>query len=360
STSSTSPNIFSTFKRAGSVMTPVPLMAATDQNYRNQKGLDIVFGVSCVLMLVGVVWMFWQDYSREFKVEQRDFRDVEAAVAERQMLQLVPDQKQMEEIEEAEDFLRMARQERDQAAQKLSKDLKEALTVRTKRAADAQGVKADYDSVVSLYNIAVEERDAEEPGSTRYKTLSSRADATLKRLNDLKAKLNKANEELEAANQAYEAVKARKKGLEDAVSKNEDILKKKTADFDRFAKLAHQKEWKFGDTLRSLPVLDAFSSPTRIQQYTLSDLPIDYNFKYVTRYDRCTTCHLGFDRPPYAKANLRALGQEPSEQLMAWLDQESARIASAKAPEDLEQTGRPMPEELTGQPLAGEIVRVRN
>src|SRR5439155_1543169 len=40
--------------------------------------------------------------------------------------------------------------------------------------------------------------------------------------------------------------------------------------------------------------------------------------------------------------------------------QESERIASAKAPEDLEQTGRPMPEELTGQPLAGEIVRVRN
>src|SRR6267143_1294548 len=138
-------------------------MAATDQNYRNQKGLDIFFGVSCVLMLVGVVWMFWQDYSREFKVEQRDFRDVEAAVAERQMLQLVPDQKQMEEIEEAETYLREARKDRDQAA-----------------------------------------------------------------------------------HQAYEAVKARKKGLEDAVSKNEDILKKKTADFDRFAKLAHQKEWKFG------------------------------------------------------------------------------------------------------------------
>src|SRR5260370_14688443 len=34
-------------------------------------------------------------------------------------------------------------------------------------------------------------------------------------------------------------------------------------------------------TLFRSPVLDAFSSPTRIQQYTLSDLPIDYNFKYV-------------------------------------------------------------------------------
>ena len=341
-------------------MTPVPQMAATDQNYRSQNGLDIVFGVSCVLMLLGVVWMFWQDYSREFKVEQRDFRDVEAAVAERQMLNLVPDQKQLEEIEEAENFLRMARDERDQKAEQLSTKLKHGLTERTKAAAEAQKIKANYDSVLSLYNIAVEERDAEQPGSPRYETLSSRAKATRKQLDDLKAKLDKANEDLEAANKAYENVKAEKKGLEEAVSKNEDNLKKKTADFDRFAKLAHQKQWKFGDTFRSLPVLDAFSSPVRIQQYTLSDLPIDYNFKYVTRYDRCTTCHLGFDRPPYDKANLRKLGQEPSEQLMTWLDQESARIASAKNPEDLEQTGKPMPEELTGQPLAGEVVRVRN
>jgi mono/diheme cytochrome c family protein len=335
-------------------------MAATDQNYRSQKGLDIVFGVSCVLMLLGVVWMFWQDYGREFKVEQRDFRDVETAIAERQMLNLVPDQKQMEEIEEAEKYLRMAREARDEKAEQLSKSLKKALTVRTKAAADAQGVKADYDSVVSLYNIAVEERNAEEVGSSRYRTLSSRADATLKQLNDLKSKLDLANADLEKANKAYENVKAEKKGLEDAVSKNEDILKKKTADFDRFAKLAHQKQWKFGDTFRALPVLDAFSSPVKIQQYTLSDLPIDYNFKYVTRYDRCTTCHLGFDRPPYDKGNLRKLGQEPSDQLVAWLDQESARIASAKSVEDLDQSGKPMPEELTGQPLAGEIVRIRN
>src|SRR6266851_3702121 len=336
-------------------------MAATDQTYRNQRWLDIVFGVTCVLMLVSVVWMFWQDYGREFKVEQRDFRDVEAAVSERQMLKLVPDQKQLEEIEEQERLLAYVRKERDEAAERLRDDLKKALTVRTKKQADAQAVKADYDSVGSLYNIAVEERDAEapktsqEPESPRYKTLIKRASATKQELDKLKAKLDLANQELEAANQAYEAVKARKKGLEDAVTKNEDLLKKKTADFDRFAKLAYQKQWKFGDTFRTLPVLDAFSSPVRIKQYTLGDLPIDYNFKFVTSYDRCTTCHLGFDRPTYSKADLRALGQEASEQLMEWLAQETARIEAAKKVEDLDAAGKPMPEELTGQPLASEV-----
>jgi mono/diheme cytochrome c family protein len=345
-------------------------MAATDQNYRNQKWLDIVFGVTCVLMLVGVVWMFWQDYSREFKVEQRDFRDVEAAVAERQMLKLIPDQKQLEEIEEQERLLAYVRKQRDEEAEKLSNDLKKALTDRTKAAAKAQEVKAEYDSVLSLYNIAVEERD-EEMNPKRYETLKQRAKATRKRLDNLKTDLDEKNRKLDEATQAYEAVKAKKKGLEDAVSKNEDILKKMTADFDRFAKLAYQKQWKFGDTFRSLPVLDAFSSPVKIQQYTLSNLPIDYNFKYVTRYDRCTTCHLGFDRPPYSKGDLRALGQEVSPQLMGWLETESTRISKAKNVDEVDGryadfmgnvrtvNTRP-PEELTGQPLASEVVRIRN
>ena len=64
----------------------------------------------------------------------------------------------------------------------------------------------------------------------------------------------------------------------------EDAEKKLTANFDRFAKLAVQKQWGFGDTFRALPILDAFESPTKIRQIVLSDLPIEYgSFKFVTR-----------------------------------------------------------------------------
>ena len=41
--------------------------------------------------------------------------------------------------------------------------------------------------------------------------------------------------------------------------------------------------------------------PTRIQQISLPDLTINYNFKDVPRYDRCTTCHQGIDRLGYDK-----------------------------------------------------------
>ena len=42
----------------------------------------------------------------------------------------------------------------------------------------------------------------------------------------------------------------------------------------------------------------------------LDTLPIDYNFKYVTRYDRCTTCHQGIDRPAYSKEAISDLTKD--------------------------------------------------
>ncbi len=40
-----------------------------------------------------------------------------------------------------------------------------------------------------------------------------------------------------------------------------------------------------------LPILDAFNSPLKIENLWSDGLTIDYNFKDVRRYDRCTTCH---------------------------------------------------------------------
>ncbi len=66
-------------------------MAATDKPYRKQKTLDVVFAVSCLLMLLSVLWMLVADYNREFKAVQRSFRDVESVLNERQMLAQLPD-----------------------------------------------------------------------------------------------------------------------------------------------------------------------------------------------------------------------------------------------------------------------------
>ena len=65
-------------------------MAATDQTYRNQYSLDVVFAVSSILMLLSIVWMLVQDFQREYKTEQREFRDVEVAMAQREALAKMP------------------------------------------------------------------------------------------------------------------------------------------------------------------------------------------------------------------------------------------------------------------------------
>ena len=83
--------------------------------------------------------------------------------------------------------------------------------------------------------------------------------------------------------------------------------KKVTDKFDAQVKLAINKQWGIGDSVRALPVLDAFASPLKIQQFTINDIPIDYNFKYVTRFDRCMTCHQGIDRPAFTKRKLEEL-----------------------------------------------------
>src|SRR5262249_16902059 len=146
-------------------------MAATDQTYRSQRLLDIVFGVSCLLMLLSVVWMFAQDYYRDFKVEQRQFRDVETALAERTMLNLLPDDQRLRDIQAAEQRLPAALEARNKKERELSRQIGSIMPKKVDAEADAQALKAKYDSQMSLFNIAVEERNRADPGKSEYQKL---------------------------------------------------------------------------------------------------------------------------------------------------------------------------------------------
>lgn len=51
-----------------------------------------------------------------------------------------------------------------------------------------------------------------------------------------------------------------------------------------------------GERLLRLPGLEALTRPLAIEQTSLPDLPMDYHFRHVPRFDRCQTCHFGIDR----------------------------------------------------------------
>jgi mono/diheme cytochrome c family protein len=260
-------------------------------------------------MLLSVLWMFWQDYHREFKAVQRDFRDVEEALSERQMLEALPEKSAVDERRNAVAESRANLKKTQDDVAPTEKDI----TVRRDLQDNAYRlIKADFDSRVSYLNIA-----REHVGKAADPAERQRAEKQVQDLEqvvqDLGTRLAEAQKKLDAIDQEYkEKVRGKLEGPEQALAAAEDSLKRLTAPFDRFAKSAAQKRWKFGDTFRALPIIDAFESPTKIKQTTLPDLTIDYGgFKDVPRYDRCITCHLGIERGAFSKASLLALRDVP-------------------------------------------------
>jgi cbb3-type cytochrome oxidase cytochrome c subunit len=314
-------------------------MAATDKPFRNQYTLDIVFGVSCVLLLLVTGWMLYDDHFRSFKPIQRTFRDVEEALYVQQMDEKYP-QDQIDEITEA--------QKKVKEAQKLVDDAKKGIGAKVGGDADAwlkkqglekakleakyQDTKANYDSEVSLYNILVDERDAAAEKGYKDK-LDAQAKAKKQVIEGMDKELQHIQHDLTENEKKTAEALADQKEAEKLLAAAQDNLKKLTDNFDRTAKLAAQKRWKTGDWFRALPIIDGFASPYKIQQVTLDDLTIEYgSFKNVPRYDRCTTCHLAIDRPAFDATALRRLDLDDKKG-----DSEEVKAAKKERREELKK-----------------------
>jgi cytochrome c2 len=286
-------------------------MAATDKPFHNPRVLDITFAVSNILMLLAVVWMFWQDYAREYKDEQRYFREVEVAMAQRAAFHQIPDEA---EFANAEKAVVKAKADRDAKA----KDIAEARAILAtlqpqKERAESrfQANAAEIPSTTSFINSAREHREP---------------DHVIKELVD---KLEKQTTERDDAQAKRDEIVTKMKVEQAKIDAIESPYTKAVADFkkvndklDTQVKLALAKRWTIWDRLRMMPVLDGFAAPVKIHQFTINDIPIDYNFKYVTRFDRCMTCHTGIDRPNYTRSALEALTKD---------DPNAGKMADAKA-----------------------------
>lgn len=313
-------------------------MAATDKFFYNQRQLDIWFGVSSALMLASTVWMFVDDHWRGFKAEQKFFREVETAVAQRLALEQLPSQEEYQQSKEAVAQARQKRDEREkklqeeraQAGQELSLAQMPATEIQQKMAREQplkelteqkyQMIKADLESRVSFYNIEVEHQGFVTAVARQYL-----------------ADIDRLTKELDVAkksrDQHVDKLLAYQKEL---VSREEEInnaistWKKLGERFETQVRVAAKKKWGWTDTVRGWPVIDAFASPVKIHQFTLNDIPIDYNFKHVTRFDRCLTCHLGIDRPSYSQDLLTSLQPPATEQRKEERDKLEKKLADAR------------------------------
>lgn len=272
-------------------------MPATEETYRKQPTLHVVFALSSVAMLLSIVWMIAADHYRPWKQVQREFQRVEGAKLEKAKEDKLTEQKQkyqaqLDELDAKIEAAKQAARERRSELREVEHDISGLQGRFTLLDNDKKFQKAELDSVRSLYDGLIDRGDEREarlylnativPAEKKYKAISLEHEKADKELRERKAK----RDELLGH-------------VDELEKKREDL----TRAVDRADRALKQKEQQYFGPLawvRSLPGIDLMP-PTKIQQISLPELTINYNFKEVPRYDRCTTCHQGIDRLGYDK-----------------------------------------------------------
>lgn len=278
-------------------------MPATEETYRKTSTLHVVFAVSSIAFLGSTVWMIASDHIRPWKKIQREFQVVETTKLEetekKKQEELL--QKHSKDLDEINAKISQAEATANQngpaiaAKESEIKSLNGEFTdLDTKR----KFQKAELDSLRSLYDGMIDR--GEEAGARRY--IQSTIIPAENKLNELTVAYQAKSDQLETA-------KTEVKNLRGNV---QDLIKERDRlelDVNRVKRTLAEKEKVYGEgsiinkvaaMIRGLPGLDLAAPPQRIQQISLPELTINYNFKDVPRYDRCATCHQSIDKLGYA------------------------------------------------------------
>jgi cbb3-type cytochrome oxidase cytochrome c subunit len=271
-------------------------MPATEETYRSQPTLHVIFALSSVVMLLATVWMVMADHLRQWKEVQRDFHTVERKKLEKAESEKLQEQKtkyqaQIDELDAKVKAAEAGAAERASQIRTLERDLRKLGGTADRLDTQRRFQKATLDSKRSFYDGMID-RDEEREARSYLETVVAPAESELDRLS---RELEAAQKERQTKQDAKEALL----GFVDNLKKEHGRL---TRELDRVKRQIEQKDAQYFGPLawfRSLPLMDFAAPPTKIQQVSLPELTINYNFKEVPRYDRCATCHQGIDRIGY-------------------------------------------------------------
>lgn len=145
----------------------------------------------------------------------------------------------------------------------------------------AEGRKAREDIVNDLVgNMAHPEEDADK-GKDTYAALNAIYQTISKTRKSLEKTLKLITADAETAQKRYDESLAEL-----------DRLKKQEKDREeKYVSVYDYWPFVLGKKILTLPILDAFGSPRKIENLWSEGLTQNYNFSYVRRFDRCTTCH---------------------------------------------------------------------
>src|SRR5437867_3139130 len=143
-------------------------MAATDKTYRDQYQLDMVFALTSIAMLGSIILMMIQDYNREYKSEQRLFREVEVAVAQRGALDRLPNEAEFEEAKKEVAAAAQQKEAKESDLKTLRSEVAELLPQRDRLEQQFQAVKAKLESRISFYDIEIDHNGPESKTAQKY------------------------------------------------------------------------------------------------------------------------------------------------------------------------------------------------
>lgn len=254
----------------------------------NTKTLNKVFAVLSVGLLLTVVWVFLDDYMKEWKIVQIKAMQIKAEKLRGEIsadLKNVPTEK----LEQLETELESAEKSVADKAGEIEKVQEELLAL--------QGIIYKQKMVNSQLNSDVSESQFNyEMAASKGKPIASKLkvkfekfrkqfDESRDKVKDLSNKEKVLKNQLK--NLRSEETEANKK-LNALVGKIE--LKKKA-----LARAEPDPIW----LLRNLPFIDFLDPTLKVQQVVLEDVVDDLYFQKIPKVDRCMTCHTFIDQKGY-------------------------------------------------------------
>jgi cytochrome c2 len=267
--------------------------------------LNFWFAISGIVLLITSGWMVWDDYARDWKNTQRDFRSLERArlTIEKQLTEQALSKDKIEElkgkIKAAEDKLLAARN--DVTAQKLHIERLEQHDHYTAKQA-YNFAKAELgDLRYQAEEFAKHHPDAKEEIAKKLKHYDCEAYRIegamdpggcppLANGKSLKALYLDQDDTLLEAQKKYGDLIGEHKSAEAELDAQKSALAKVQGRIDKIA------TGFFNDNFRDAPLVDFLAPSLKIEQAVIKEIRDDYNFATVQKEDRCMTCHQGIDK----------------------------------------------------------------
>jgi len=256
----------------------------------NVDFLNVVFAASSLFLFLSVVWMVWDDYSREWKNTQRKFVDLQIQVtrAQFQAATRAIDRNKYQQLVAQERAAQQSIAANQKQVDAIQAKL-DAIKVRLYRAnSDYQTAKATYDQDKYAFEAARANKLA---GANQAQEVA----ALEKQLAELNLLVERTTAEQTAVQKELSQFTGKAGDLQKQI---EDVR----AERDRLRKVLNDIAPSAVKTyFRNAPLLDFMAPTLKVQQIILPNVVDDVNFKTIPKMDRCTTCHLAIDKKGYEK-----------------------------------------------------------